>query len=523
MRVLLIASGAYCEQGLRGELGALPPAFLPVANRRLFQHQVGADWGDGVRKFMTLPLDFVIDSVDEDDLDKRGVTIIRQREDLDLREAIVAALASIREAVGSLMDIDEFTLLHGDTLIDPLPSVQSAIFAIGHGSPEYTWARVEVDNDGAIRRVYTPRVTETGAVTTDVIAGAFSIRHLSTFAACLALGRDFVDALDIYVNEVEVLAHRPATWLDFGHLHTYFSSRRIITTERAFNVLRIEGRVVRKLSSRPGRIEAESHWYTNVPRELRHFVPAYLGKGESWYEIEYLHLSPLSDLFVFGRLDEAVWNKVFEAVFDFLAQCHARVSNAEVDHAALAMKTRSRWDEYASVANPDAELCLEVARLCDELNNQEPRPQTFVHGDFCASNILYDFRSQSIRVIDPRGESFSGVPTVFGDPLYDLAKLMHSFMGLYDLVIGDRLTMNCRESRAPGLSDFWEATPWQRGVQTAFMRQLRTYCLSHDWAVDDVRRLAASLFFSMPPLHDDSARRQRALVAAGTRLLGGSS
>ena len=37
--LLLISSAAYVEPELEAEFGRLPPAFLPLGNRRLFVHQ----------------------------------------------------------------------------------------------------------------------------------------------------------------------------------------------------------------------------------------------------------------------------------------------------------------------------------------------------------------------------------------------------------------------------------------------------------------------------------------------------
>ena len=38
--MFLIMSGAYVGQELESEFGHIPPSFLPLSNRRLFQHQV---------------------------------------------------------------------------------------------------------------------------------------------------------------------------------------------------------------------------------------------------------------------------------------------------------------------------------------------------------------------------------------------------------------------------------------------------------------------------------------------------
>lgn len=38
--MLLIMSGSYVQQELGAEFSSIPPSFLPLANKRLFKHQV---------------------------------------------------------------------------------------------------------------------------------------------------------------------------------------------------------------------------------------------------------------------------------------------------------------------------------------------------------------------------------------------------------------------------------------------------------------------------------------------------
>ena len=63
------------------------------------------------------------------------------------------------------------------------------------------------------------------------------------------------------------------------------------------------------------------------------------------------------------------------------------------------------------------------------------------HGDFCFSNILYDFRMQRVKLIDPRGINSKNELSIWGDLRYDLAKLNHSVSGLYDLIIAGQFSI----------------------------------------------------------------------------------
>lgn len=71
---------------------------------------------------------------------------------------------------------------------------------------------------------------------------------------------------------------------------------------------------------------------------------------------------------------------------------------------------------------------------------------SFIHGDFCFSNIAYDFKANLPKIFDPRGADFTGFITPFGDARYDYAKLMHSVLGLYDFIIANFARLNAKNS-----------------------------------------------------------------------------
>ena len=67
-------------------------------------------------------------------------------------------------------------------------------------------------------------------------------------------------------------------------------------------------------------------------------------------------------------------------------------------------------------------------------------PLSIIHGDMCFSNILCSKRKNVLRFIDPRGRF--GNQGIVGDPLYDIAKLIHSFDGCYEYIINDKFEIN---------------------------------------------------------------------------------
>ena len=73
--MLLITSGAYVESELASEFGRIPPAFLPVGNRRLYTYQIKQFRRLHEHVCLTLPDDFLPDEADALYLREHGVSV----------------------------------------------------------------------------------------------------------------------------------------------------------------------------------------------------------------------------------------------------------------------------------------------------------------------------------------------------------------------------------------------------------------------------------------------------------------
>ena len=136
-----------------------------------------------------------------------------------------------------------------------------------------------------------------------------------------------------------------------------------------------------------------------------------------------------------------------------------------------------------------------------------------MHGDFCFSNILYDFKSKTIRVIDPRGLDVEGHQSIYGDMRYDVAKLAHSILGMYDYIIGGNFT-------------YTEMEPYNVELQfpgNDVIKAVQEFFRSMNFAGHTLKELSTypimiHLFLSMLPLHSDKPKRQKAMLANALRL-----
>lgn len=526
MKTLFILSGAYVSAEFRGEVGDLPPAFLPVQNERLYVRQVEAMAKDFARIVIALPESFEIPEVDSGVLARHGLEVRRVDSDGSILDTLRSVLA---EAISTLQSDFEFAVLHGDTYVRLRTGERSGVdaYAISSSAPEYNWAHA-VEGDGQVESVYEAGSRE--PVADPTLCGFFSFASAHRVAELIDDATDFVSLLDAYARAYPVDLLAIDEWFDFGHIHTYFEARRRLTTERAFNSLAITNSEVRKWSTKdPLKLAAEASWFKNVPPKLRTFLPQFLGEFDNGYATEYMHLLPLSDLFVFGRLSAGTWGTIIESCGRFLAQARSVVSDAHVSETSLNglyrdklavrlhqiresgghpvdMDLRFDGQRMPSIAEM-SEHCLEILR------HSEPT-SAIMHGDFCFSNIVWDFRRREIKTFDPKGAVDGNSFSLVSDQRYDLFKLAHSSIGLYDHIVAGRLGGHL-DSDGTVVLDEWHGQEVDLGFQTL--------SLAEEIGLNRRQVYAGMvlLFVTMVPLHYESPTRQSAFLANAVRLYRG--
>lgn len=509
--ILLIASGAYITQELISEFGQLPPSFMPIGNKRLLEWQLALNEGQFGQVFITLPHDFTLDASDIELLGKHQVTVIRVNPAWSLGE-------SIRHALQTIQPDEPLSLLYGDTLVGqwphPTPGCEDWI-GIGQSSDNYDW--------------YIDSASPQG---NQVWIGAFHFAQPRALMERLHQHDGFIAAVDHYAESQAAQKITVPGWLDFGHVHTYYKSRTLITTQRAFNELKIVDGVVYKQSHDQRKMQAESDWLEFAPHQIKKYLPAHYGKilkasEPQGYASEYLTYPSLADLFVFGRLPASTWKEILHSCKRFIetiATLDAHGLNTQAYCQQIyAEKTRIRLSTFATEADIDldqpwrfngkrAPSLNAMAQDCiANVLQSGQEHSSVIHGDLCFSNVLYDFRSARIKAIDPRGMNACGEISPHGDLRYEIAKMSHSVLGLYDFIVADRFSMTQQGSDITLIID----APHVGGVQDIFSSIQFNGKRPAEW---DCMPIMVLLFLSMLPLHGDSKRRQAGLMANAMRL-----
>ena len=508
----IITSAAYLSGDLKSEFGSIPPSFLPLKNNRLFTYQVEFLKQSADAIYLTVPQSFKIDPFDDTLITNTGVELIRVPDNLSLSNSILHAIHVINKPN------DPVLILHGDTLFKTYPQNADSVY-VAHTKDNYNWGNVSLDANNDLSEVY---------------AGLFYFSNQALFVECLNnTAADFITSVEAYAQKQSLQLAFENSWMDFGHANTYFRSKANMTTERVFNNLSIDHFTVKKFSDDSIKMNAEANWFATVPARIKKYTPnlitTFSGEKEG-YELDYLYLNTLAELYVFGQNDPFVWSNIFRSCEIFMEEC--LIKQEEVQPAfvndqyrmELLNKTNERLEVFSKQTGisttqtwqfngaPVPSL-QEVAELTGKWIDEDCK-NGYVHGDFCFSNILFDFRKQMIKVIDPRGIDFKKNITIWGDIRYDVAKLSHSVIGLYDYILAGRFQLEIDLSTSAINMNIY-SNEMVGAIKDEFLK--RSFAGIN---INSKQNFAwmIHLFLSMLPLHADNKNRQLGLMANALRL-----
>lgn len=209
---------------------------------------------------------------------------------------------------------------------------------------------------------------------------------------------------------------------------------------RFFNDIKIRGSIVTKTARYnefENLIEKEVNWYKFIIGKKYTSIP------------KIISFKPLKMQFINGKhpfnIQTTFQEKkmILNNIIDALFKLHAIEStdyNLQEDREVLMNKTLSRLDNVKAVL-PKQKLQInnkfvnisykDLKGLIEKSFNKIAKPEDFrvIHGDPTFSNILIDTQ-KNVKFIDPRG--YYGNKMIYGNALYDFAKLYYSCVGNYD-------------------------------------------------------------------------------------------
>jgi thiamine kinase-like enzyme len=327
------------------------------------------------------------------------------------------------------------------------------------------------------------------------------------------------------------------SWSDIGHIDNYFQARReyIKEASRYFNHVSIDPNsgLLRK-SGPVGKIELEKKWFASIPTTLHKYVPILqVNQKPGEYEMEYLTSIPLNEMWISENNDGSYWQSFVARLEKMLTDLHAPIylekdsliKSYELKKEIYVDKFNTRVESFLEhkkdlhVSNikingksmPSLDLIrFEILKVSNRISNLNH--WSIIHGDLCFSNLIFDRRKDQLFLIDPRGNF--GEDGIFGDPIYDLAKLSHSIFGNYDYFASNLFVIEENNS-AFGITT---SAPLTKLVSRSLCEELlKSEIRKYDLDLQDLRIIESSLFLSAAELHKD-VQRGMALFLRGIQI-----
>ena len=448
-------------------------------------------------------------------------------------------LDSLYDGLSQIIETNESVqVILGDTLIyDSFEHMQDTLFVAPVKNSE-NWCVVKTNEQGYLIDLIDKK--EIPGDHHNALCGYYHFSSVKILMTCVNDCRkrgstELSDVLLEYHNRCTLTLRNADSWFDFGHLESFIKSKKSLLKPRHFNQLSIDPilNTITKVSAKSEKLIDELNWYLLLPEELKTLTTRILTKMNDNNEVsitqEFYGYPGLSELFVYGDLSTFIW----ESIIDYLFQIHGIFKQYEKPAKKACLidmyqtKTSERLQQllkqdvfWEEIWNKDYIIIngieyLNIQNCLSKLNNQiEQLVNTnvfhIIHGDYCLSNILYDLNNQIVRLIDPRG-SF-GEKGIYGDSRYDIAKLRHSLVGLYDYIVGDLFHITTTETG-------FDYELFEDDKNSFLAHYIDKCIMANGYNLNDIRLIEGLLFLSMIPYHLDYKERQQMMYVRSIEIL----
>jgi hypothetical protein len=297
---------------------------------------------------------------------------------------------------------------------------------------------------------------------------------------------------------------------------------------RLFNTIEIDAErgVVRKSSTDLEKLKNEILFYVNAPEHIKKVMPKLYRYSEdySWYEMEHLDWSTLTELANGRELSLKEWSAIFSsihALYILFSSTSEEVSFSRLYEVFIGKALRrAQSSKNKELRNIFFEGCIlnGVSRqgLASLLIRnmgvlfKVTKDVSLLHGDFCFSNIMISDDLKRIKLVDPRG-GFED-PSIYGPKAYDIAKLAQSSYSWYDKIVENQYELRRSDS---GYTLNLAGHDWTENARDAFDPMLETLGLTEM----EAKALAGLMVAGTPELHLDDPERAISLALNAVLLL----
>ena len=340
----------------------------------------------------------------------------------------------------------------------------------------YTARRMKTHN-GSIGKV----VADIGQLTFETLH-KFDIPYDEIY-----FGKPYADA---YIDDLAVNFQT----VDMEKYLGWYNTTNNVIAPRSFNV--ISQATIATITKSSANLSGEIYWYLNIPPELKDIFPLFidysLEQGKMYYIMEKIAGVSVSSLYLSELLTEVILKNIMNTIIRIQKVRNAiNVNGAPSIYANYTNKLTERYTRYKQYYEEfyGSNNCYQSIKM--KLQSYEENnlgKQTCIHGDPVFTNIIINDYGK-IKMFDMRGK-LGDVETIYGDWLYDWAKIYQSLIG-YDSILLEKA----------------QGSDYQRKMIGVFKDYFISLYSPEDFAMLEV--ITYSLIFSLLPLHKDSDRNNK--------------
>ena len=424
-----------------------------------------------------------------------------------------------------------FILLNGNVVCDVNMDFSTSWAAVTNQDGDY-FEKLYVRSNKAGYITYINKEKDYSYNDYEYAVGMYYIDKVAVFKNCLLKSTfvtinnlDFGVILKFYLSKLSVSMKKYEIeyYYNTNTVSGLVDSMRNNMSGRSFNNFNINEYGVITKTSTEKKLLSEINWYTEIGKTpLALLCPHFLGRKGGpdtySYQLEYMDYTSLAEYFVYYPISDIQWKYIFETLLIFANSLwnYAKAPDTfDIEKNTTKMyvdKTNERVAKWERQDLLDLDMVivnnkpLHGFRYCwkalqSRIQNIISSSREFagvIHGDLCFGNILYAPKSSIFKFIDPRGNF--GEDSIYGDIRYDIAKLRHSYHGLFDYITSDLFSI---KQLAVNKFDYKFLT-----THIPNYNIFDDVLLDKKVDIDDIELLEGILFISMIPLHSDSKERQ---------------
>ena len=503
--MIIIDSSNYISELFLYDFGQLPDAFLPIGNNRLIDVIIKRLYKKNENIFLIIPNNFNLDKILNYQLSDLGINYIYKDQFKDLSNHIFQ---------NNLEKYENIKYIHRLAL--PIEDMS--------GFEKYK------------------------KFSSDIPSFGLCINYNFNFEQIFSSKK--IDSLDKFNKEIYQLKlfktknTSKLNTIDLGISTHYFKVRAELVSLRFFNKLKIENNKISKTVQYSKKGEEEANWYKNTKKYIPQIAPSIINssKDKKTYTLEYLPMVSLSEIYTYGQIDINYWDNIFSSISYILGDMHKCAVNLikknrlkiidedlnRYDEELFKVKTINRLCDFCRSKNINYPFDVslnknkkvnveEIIYMIFKYINKIKKKYLYIHGDFCLSNILYDSRLSTIKLVDPKGhKNENNLYEMIKFQTYDLTKLAHSLLGFYDLIntgeiMAESYSINKDfiEIKCNYSVDFYHEMIYKKASSYEFLDN----CKLNDFLPSTVL-----LFLSMLPMHSDNELKQITLLGNAIRI-----